>query len=169
MDFHIQDNGIPFTVELHKNECCLAQTAQYLCHICPQAAGTKRIWSVMDGNHTKKRNRLTQEKVKLMTTMQMNIQQDRKRQAIQNAASENRRALRLNARLRQEQSDEAETVEESSSDIPPEFVDQLADFDEGEIINSIMPYCGLDPDCSEEINLESSQHELVTLRDLADV
>ena len=120
----------------------------------------------MDENHTKKRNRLTQEKVRLMTTVQMNTQQRRKQQAIQKAESENRRALRLNARLSQEQSDDADIVEKSSSDIPLELVDQLADFDEGKIVNSIMAYCGLNPDCSEDINLESSQHELVTLRDV---
>ena len=96
----------------------LFEISAYVCTVCTYFQKIQKFVincpisrSVMDGNRTKKRNRLTQQKVKLMTTMQMNIQQERKQQAIQKAESENRRALRLNARLSQEQSDEAEILE----------------------------------------------------------
>ena len=68
--------------------------------------------------------------------------------------------------LSQQQSDEVEIVEETSDDIPPEFFEQLAAFDESYIMNSIVEYCGLDSDSSEEINLESSHNEIITLRNI---
>ena len=59
-----------------------------------------------------------------------------------------------------------EILEETPDDIPPELFEQLTDFDESEILNSIVEYCGLDSDSSEEINLESSRNEIITLRSL---
>ena len=43
-------------------------------------------------------------------------------------------------------------LEETPDDIPPELFEQLTDFDESEILNSIVEYCGLDSGSSEKIN-----------------
>ena len=73
---------------------------------------------------------------------------------------------RLNIQSSQEQSDEIEIVKETSDGVPPELFHQLADFDESEIMNSIVGYSGLDSDSTEEISLESNNQEIVTLQNL---
>ena len=55
----------------------LARLAAVLFEVCPHAAGIERVWSVMDGIHTKSRNRLTLPKVIGAASIKLEIQRNR--------------------------------------------------------------------------------------------
>ena len=57
----------------------LARVAVFLYEICPHAAHIERLWSMMDGIHTKSRNRLAMEKVMSAASVKLEIVRDRNR------------------------------------------------------------------------------------------
>ena len=104
---------------------CFAQLAIHFAKMGPHAAGIERIWSVMDGIHTKSRNSLSIEKVTAATTAKLQIQRERCNAAEMREQTKKRLAMKTELLV---------AIPVSETDVHVDVVEISASFESGEMM-----------------------------------